>query len=368
MEAIEKKRKNKTEKSPRIYKKCEHSKRISRCRLCGGSAFCQHSKSKERCVACGGVSICPHGIRRNVCVPCGGSSICEHGRQKRQCKPCNGSSFCKHGVLKNHCKPCEGSSICEHGRQKHVCKPCGGSSVCEHGNIKCKCKECRGSSVCEHGREKYTCKPCKGFGICEHDKQKSGCKLCGGSALCQTPLCETRASTSRYQGYCLSCFIHVHPDMPNCRNYKTKETETVFRIVSRYPDLSWIINRRVPDGCSRRQPDLQLDMGTHLIFVEIDENRHSSYDCSCEHKRQMEISLDVGHRPIVFIRFNPDAYRALDGSLVNSCWKINGHGISVVSETKVEEWETRLDALFRQVQYWVDNPTDKTVEIVELFY
>jgi Holliday junction resolvasome RuvABC endonuclease subunit len=53
---------------------------------------------------------------------------------------------------------------------------------------------------------------------------------------------------------------------------------------------------------------------------------------------------------------------------VNSCWKINGHGISVVSETKVEEWETRLDTLFQQIQYWVDNTTDKTVEIVELFY
>ena len=31
-------------------------------------------------------------------------------------------------------------------------------------------------------------------------------------------------------------------------------------------------------------------------------------DCSCENKRIMEISQDLGHRPIVFIRFNPDEY------------------------------------------------------------
>ena len=43
-------------------------------------------------------------------------------------------------------------------------------------------------------------------------------------------------------------------------------------------------------------------------IVEIDENQHIEYDCSCENKRIMELSQDVGHRPIIFIRFNPDDY------------------------------------------------------------
>jgi hypothetical protein len=36
----------------------------------------------------------------------------------------------------------------------------------------------------------------------------------------------------------------------------------------------------------------------------------------------MEISQDVGHRPLVFIRFNPDDYKKKDGKNVLSCWKI----------------------------------------------
>jgi len=54
------------------------------------------------------------------------------------------------------------------------------------------------------------------------------------------------------------------------------------------------------------------DLGTHILIVEIDENAHAVYDCSCENKRLMELSQDVGHRPIVFIRFN--RYIKLDNS------------------------------------------------------
>ena len=33
---------------------------------------------------------CEHGRRRSVCKECGGSGICEHGRQRSQCKECGG--------------------------------------------------------------------------------------------------------------------------------------------------------------------------------------------------------------------------------------------------------------------------------------
>jgi hypothetical protein len=67
---------------------------------------------------------------------------CEHGRRKSQCKECGGSSICEHGRQKSTCKECGGSSICEHGRIKSQCKECGGSSICEHGRRKSRCKEC----------------------------------------------------------------------------------------------------------------------------------------------------------------------------------------------------------------------------------
>ena len=50
-------------------------------------------------------------------------------------------------------------------------------------------------------------------------------------------------------------------------------------------------------------------------MVEVDENQHNNYDCSCENKRLMELAQDLGHRSMVVIRFNPDAYEILKSIL-----------------------------------------------------
>jgi hypothetical protein len=109
-------------------------------------------------------------------------------------------------------------------------------------------------------------------------------------------------------------------------------------------------------------------MGSHIIIVEVDENKHTDYDCSCEHKRLMELSQDLQHRPIVFIRFNPDDYTNQDNVLVKSCWKLNKLGVMQIAKSKGKEWNERIACLKQQIQYWIDNPTEKTIEIVELFY
>jgi hypothetical protein len=152
------------------------------------------------------------------------------------------------------------------------------------------------------------------------------------------------------------------------RNYKTKEKYVVDHISQSFPDFTWVHDKKVQDGCSRRRPDLLLDMGSHIIIVEIDENKHSDYDCSCENKRLMELSQDLQHRPIVFIRFNPDEYINQEGLLVKSCWKLNKLGIIQIAKTKQREWSERIETLKQQIQYWIDNLSEKTIEIVELFY
>jgi hypothetical protein len=152
------------------------------------------------------------------------------------------------------------------------------------------------------------------------------------------------------------------------RNYKTKEKDVVERITETFVGFNWVADKKVQDGCSRRRPDLLLDMGSHIIDIEIDENKHTNYDCSCDHKRLMELSRDLQHRPIVFIRFNPDSYNNQEGILVKSCWKLNKLGVMKILKTKEKEWEERIDTLKQQIQYWIDNPTEKTIEIIELFY
>jgi hypothetical protein len=157
-------------------------------------------------------------------------------------------------------------------------------------------------------------------------------------------------------------------DKPAMRNYKTKEKEVIDNILQTFPNFTWVLDKQIQDGCSRRRPDLLLDMGYHVIIVEVDENAHSSYECSCENKRLMELSQDLDHRPVIFIRFNPDKYKDQDGNTINSCWKLNKLGVMTIVKTKQAEWTERLLKLNQQIQYWVDNHSEKTVEIIELFY
>ena len=80
----------------------------------------------------------------------------------------------------------------------------------------------------------------------------------------------------------------------------------------------------------------------------------------------MELSEDVGHRPIIFIRFNPDDYLVKD-KRISSCWILNKKGLCVIKELEQKE---RLSALSQQIEYWINpsNKTDKIVEIIQLFY
>ena len=102
-------------------------------------------------------------------------------------------------------------------------------------------------------------------------------------------------------------------------------------------------------------------------MIEVDENQHMEYDCSCENKRIMELSRDVGHRPIVFIRFNPDEYSTKDAS-ITSCWGINKKGFCVVKKSKQTEWDHRLSCLKTQADYWIESIPEKTVEVIQLFF
>jgi hypothetical protein len=166
----------------------------------------------------------------------------------------------------------------------------------------------------------------------------------------------------------LHCCIQICPEIKVSRNYKTKEIFIVDIIKNNFPDFTWVSDKKVQNGCSNRRPDLLLDMGSHIIIVEIDENKHNNYDCNCENKRLMEISQDLNHRPIIFIRFNSDSYINNKGLLIKSCWRLNKLGIMTIIKNKQIEWNERIDALNKQIQYWIDNQTDKTIEIIELFY
>lgn len=186
---------------------------------------------------------------------------------------------------------------------------------------------------------------------------------------CKSEWCSTTQVKEKYDGYCLFCYMNLFPDKPVARNYKTKEYSVVDHVKTTFPDLEWKTDKPVSGGCSKRRPDMLLDLGYQVLIIEIDENQHTGYDCSCQNKRIMELSQDVGHRPIVFIRFNPDEYEK-DGKSVASCWGLDKKGICVVKRSKRAEWTERLRTLEEHIRYWICpvNRTSKTVETIQMYY
>lgn len=284
-------------------------------------------------------------------------------------KPKRGYKKCEHGRQKYRCRDCGGSGICEHGRQKVICRDCKGSGICPHDKHKSICKPCGGIKICEHSNQRFQCKPCGGSSICEHGNQKAQCTGCGtGSSICKTPLCST-IGNPKYKKYCTRCYVFMFPDDPIIRNYKTKEQSVVDFIKSRFPHFDWSTDRKIEDGCSKRRPDLLLDLGYKVIIIEVDEYKHSSYTVECETRRLNDISLDLGCRPIQMIRFNPDAYTNSDFVKVSSCWAVNGTTkLMCLKKTKIAEWENRLNTLESTIRADLDISVDGIISITELFY
>jgi len=53
---------------------------------------------------------------------------------------------------------------------------------------------------------------------------------------------------------------------------------------------------------------------------------------------------------------------------IKSCWKPNQTGIFIVNKENNKEWLNRLVVLEHQIKYWMDNTTNKTLEVIHLYY
>ena len=108
--------------------------------------------------------------------------------------------------------------------------------------------------------------------------------------------------------YTVSCIFFLKKRFQETTKSICKEIEVSNHIIERFSSITVMQDKRIQDGCSARRPDILSGLGYQVIIVEVDESQHIDYDCTCENKRLMQLSQDVGHLPIVFIRFNPDAY------------------------------------------------------------
>ncbi len=115
---------------------------------------------------------------------------------------------------------------------------------------------------------------------------------------------------------------------------------------AKFQDKTWICDRKIEGGCSRRRPDLFLDMGSHIVIVEVDENKHDTYDRTCENRRLMEILQDLNHRHTVMVRINPDGYVDPEKGKIPMPWTYTPKlDVSTIKKELQKAWKDRLEVL-----------------------
>lgn len=186
------------------------------------------------------------------------------------------------------------------------------------------------------------------------------------SPRCKNDGCDTIVNP-KYNGYCTRCFIFLFPDNNISRHYRVKEKHVLDFLVEEFPDHKIINDRKIVGGCSTRRPDFLIDMLTHSVVIEVDENQHCSSRYLCESKRMMEIFQDLGSRPMVYIRFNPDKYINKKGKTIESCFKQHTvNDMPVISTRKA--WTGRLKTLKKHVSDAITYIPKKEITLVTLFY
>ncbi len=253
--------------------------------------------------------------------------------------------------------------ICKHNRKRYDCKECGGKGICSHNKIRSSCKDCNGSQICIHKNYKNTCKECGGKGICKHNRKKSECIDCHPEKSCQNCFSIYVKPNSKYAPNCFRCFCVLNPDVEIPRRYKLKEHYLQDALKEEFKDIDLIFDKIVKGDCSsRKRPDVRIECFTHNIIIECDEEQHKNYEC--ENKRTMQLFEDLGNRPIVMIRFNPDKYKVNDLE-IESCFKYTKDGTVSVNK---KEWKKRIDILKNKIKEYIDKVPDKEVSVDNLYY
>lgn len=218
--------------------------------------------------------------------------------------------------------------------------------------------------------------PCYGYEgdpkptYCVHHKKENMINI--KQKRCTTHMCYGYCYNPMNKGLCNRCFIYTYPDAVKSKKYKTKENAVASFLRDNFSNVSFVMDKIVDGGCSRYRPDMMCDLLSHVIIVEVDEHQHCEYDKICENKRLVSLWTDLAHRPLVMIRFNPDAYdTALD---ITGCSKKNGscfkydsvRGIPYISKEK--EWKKRLELLLQVINYYMDHIPTRSIICHELYY
>lgn len=252
----------------------------------GGKCY-THGEKQKRCIVDG----CTNQAQN-------GGLCCGHGAKIPRC------SFdgCSNGAVK-------GGVCVAHGAKTTRCSIDGCSKqairggVCtRHGAVQKRCsvdgciKQSQNGGVCiSHGAKTPKCT----HPGCNYERRKDG-------------LCGYHHPTTRK---CINCqFYQVKKTgemCGTCAGYRQNSEEYRLRDLINlwFQDMKIVHDKIIEGSCLRYRPDFFIEAPKgHILIIEVDEEHHQRYDINCEIVRMFNIQQAI-MTPIVFVRYNPDAYK-----------------------------------------------------------
>ena len=301
------------------------------------------------------------------------------GHKCKQCKSCrdcnlnlNISNFRKNRkYYSRKCNRCiKEQSKCKHNIQKRDCRECSPQFFCNIclRYISGRCQKCYDKSrQCRHNKRKQKCYRCSPGNVCKHENWKTMCIKCNGSALCIH--CKHTIGTKRYiesldkkVRCCAGCFYYYYPNDEIPRRYKLKQHYFNEKLIEEFGVNFFQYDKKIKCGCSKRRPDWFIDCYKYSIIIELDEDQHK-YE-SCDEKRMMELFTDLGNRPLVLIRINPDKYKGKTKKR-KGCFDFDEKNILICNEKKFNK---RFNILVKMIKYYIDNEPEKEITMEKLFF
>ena len=230
------------------------------------------------------------------------------------------------------------------------CASCKTDTMIDVKSKRCKCGKARPTYNYFGKKTAICCRSCKSELMVDIKHKK-----CIGIGNQDCPY-YTRAS-EKYRGYCMECFRREFPLDPLTFQIRYKSKEIIVRdfINSEFEGFQHDkpLETSHCDCTVRRRIDHRKLINNTLLVIETDENQHKSYDKMDEDTRYDDLFMAFSGKWI-YIRFNPDKYRAKDGTIANPAM-----------DTRLYILENEIDKQMERIEY---EENTELVERIYLFY
>lgn len=173
-------------------------------------------------------------------------------------------------------------------------------------------------------------------------------------------------STNTYGGLCIECAQHTGL-VKNPRNVRVQEKAVAEYLKQHFKNITLSEDTPLEGSCVNLRPDISCDFGNFILIVEIDENQHKGKEyTSCDTKRNVQLLLNGGSRPIVFIRFNPDSFKK-NGKVIPACFQKDTNGKLLLFHE--DDWNVRLEKLRQEIEnVMIQNDSKNVEDLKEMTY